>query len=195
MFEQLADHCAQYLSLSEEEFLHFVSFLKRRTFSRKQSVIAPDEACSVDMFIEAGCLRIYSVTHGGSDRVLHFGTEHTWWCHSTLAGAHPLPSVGIDALERTDVLLIDKRNKERLCGDLPKFDRMFRFLTQGTLAALQQRLVLSLQNTAEARYHEFTLLYPHLEDRIPNYHIASYLGICPEFFSKLRKGLSQRRAS
>ena len=87
----------------------------------------------------------------GVERILHFGTENTWWCHSVLSGAYPLPDVGIDAVERTDVLIIDKSSKERLCGDVPNVDRMFRFLEQSNLTTLQQRLVLSLQNTAEAR--------------------------------------------
>lgn len=195
MFDQLASYLAQYLPLSERDFGSFVSLLQRRRVSRKESLIAPGESGAFDIFVESGCLRIYSVTHDGSDRILHFGTENTWWCHSALAGAYPLPHVGIDAVERTDVLLIDRRSKERLCGDVPKFERMFRFLAQSTLAVLQQRLVLSLQNTAEARYEEFTRLYPHLEERIPGYYVASYLGISPEFFSKIRNRLPKRRRS
>lgn len=195
MFEQLAGYLAQYLVLSEREFLHFASFLKRRHVTRHKGLIDPGQPAAFDVFVETGCLRIYSITTEGSDRVLDFGTENSWWCHSSLAGLYLLPTVGIDALEPTDVLLIDKRSKEQLCGDLPNFERLFRFLAQSTLAALQQRLVLSLQNTAEARYQEFTRLYPHLEGRIPHYHVASFLGICPEFFSKLRKRPPKVRSS
>jgi hypothetical protein len=97
--------------------------------------------------------------------------------------------------EATDVLLIDSSNKERLCGNVPDVERMFRFLAQSNLATLQQRLVLSLQNTAEARYEAFTRLHPHLEERIPGYSVASYLGISPEFFSKLRNRPGRRRPS
>ena len=62
------------------------------------------------------------------------------------------------------------------------------------MAALQRRLLLSVEQTAGARYREFTRFYPNLEGRIPQYHIASYLGICPEFLSKIRGRLSRPRS-
>ena len=195
MLEPLAAYLAQFQRLSEREFLYLISFLKRRRVLRKQRLFTPGESPGSDVFVESGCLRIYSATWDGSERVLLFGTENTWWCHTLMDGARQLPSVGIDALERTDVLLLDPASKETLCREEPSFDRLFRLLAQGVLEALQQRLVLSLQNTADVRYQEFLRLHPTLEERIPRYHVASYLGICPEFFSKLRKGALNRRAS
>ena len=107
---------------------------------------------------------------------------------ASLAGVYPLPSVGIDALEPTDVLLIDKREQRtavRRCAGCRAACSGF---SRKTLAALQQRLVLSLQNTAEARYQEFTRLYPHLEGRIPDYHVASYLESVPSFSASSATG-------
>ena len=195
MLEPLASYLAQYQTLSEPEFLHLVSLLKRRRVLRKERLFAPGDIHGLDVFVESGCLRIYSGTDDGAEHILLFGTESTWWCHNLMAGARLLPDVGIDALEPTDVLMLDPASKEQLCREVPPFDRLFRLLAQGTLEALQQRLVLSLQHTAGLRYQEFTRLYPTLEGRIPRYHVASYLGICPEFFSKLRRGGVARRAS
>ena len=195
MLEPLAAYLAQYHCLSERDFLHLVPLLKRRRVVRKERLFTAGEARGLDLFVESGCLRIYSATDDGAERILLFGTENTWWCHNLVAGAWLLPSVGIDALERTDVLMLDPASKEQLCREVPAFDRVFRLLAQDTLEALQQRLVLSLHQTADLRYQEFTRLYPTLEGRIPRYHVASYLGICPEFFSKLRRGGVARRAS
>jgi CRP-like cAMP-binding protein len=195
MLEPLAAYLAQYQTLSERDLLRLVPLLKRRRVLRKERLFAAGEVHGVDLFVESGCLRIYSGTDDGAERILLFGTEDTWWCHNLMAGARLLQNVGIDALERTDVLILDPASKEQLCRDVPAFDRLFRLLAQGTLEALQQRLVLSLQHTADLRYQEFTRLHPTLEGRIPRYHVASYLGICPEFFSKLRKGGVARRAS
>jgi CRP-like cAMP-binding protein len=195
MFDQLASYLARYGPLSDRDFRAFVSALQRRRVRRKQNLIAPGEAGGFDMFVESGCLRIYSMMRDGAERILDFGTENTWWCGSVLSGAYPLQNIGIDAVERTDVLIIDSSNKERLCGLVPDVERMFRFLAQSNLATLQQRLVLSLQNTAEARYEAFRRIHPHLEGRIPGYSVASYLGISPEFFSKLRNRRMRRRSS
>ena len=193
MLDQLAANLAQHLALSETEFLHFSSLLQRRRVRPRQSVIQPGDPRGIDVFVDAGCLRVYSITHEGSERILHFAIESTHWCHATLPRV-PF-DIGIDALEPSDVLLLERSSKERLCREVPTFDRVFRFLAQNSIQALQQRLVLSLQNTAEERYQEFRRIHPALEGRIPRYHIASYLGICPEFFSKVRKDLAIRRAS
>jgi CRP-like cAMP-binding protein len=186
MFEQVARYLSQYLTLGDDEVQSFVSLLKPLRLGRKESVIAPGTVPSFDMFVETGCLRIYSITRDGSDRNLHFGTEDSWWCQSAIAGLSPL-FAGIDTLETTELLMMDVDRKERLCADVPRFERLFRLLTQRTVSALQQRLMVSLQNTAEARYREFSRLYPDLQGRIPCYHVASYLGISPEFLSKLRR--------
>ena len=192
LLEPLASYLAQYQTLSEREFLHLVSLLRRRRILRKERLFAPGEVRGLDVFVESGCLRIYSGTDEGAEHILLFGTESTWWCHNLMAGARLLPDVGIDALEPTDVLMLDPGSKEQLCREVPAFDRLFRLLAQGTLEALQQRIVLSLQHTAGLRYQEFTRLHPTLEGRIPRYHVASYLGICPEFFSKLRRRPAHR---
>jgi CRP-like cAMP-binding protein len=191
MLEPLAAYLGQYQVLGERDYLCLVSFLKRRRVLRRERLFAPDEDRGLDVFVESGCLRMYSATNEGAERILLFGTENTWWSHNLVAGARLLPGVGIDALEPTDVLTLDPASKEKLCREARAFEPLFRVLAQGTLDALQRRLVQSHQHTADLRYREFTRLYPTLERRIPRYHVASYLGICPEFFSKLRRGAPQ----
>ena len=123
----------------------------------------------------------------GSDRNCTSALSTPWWSHSVMPVSRSPLVGGIDTLENTELLMMDNASKEQLCATFPTLRSTVRLLTQRSLSALQQRLVVSLQNTAEARYREFTRFYPNLETRIPNYHLASYLGICPEFFSKLRR--------
>jgi CRP-like cAMP-binding protein len=70
-----------------------------------------------------------------------------------------------------------------------------KWFTAATLLRHQQRLLGSVRKTATQRYLDFLSLYPGLDLRIPQYHIASYLGISPEFFSKLRKRVTRKSAS
>ena len=71
----------------------------------------------------------------------------------------------------------------------PAGDRIWRALAESALLTFQQRLVGGLRKTAAQRYLDFRRLYPGLDLRIPHYHVAGYLGISPEFLSKLRKRL------
>src|SRR5262249_1426155 len=138
----------------------------------------------VEGFVERGCLRIYCATPGGADRVLDFALEGSW---ISSAGGRLPGSLAIGALERTDLLVIDEHSKEQLCAASAALDRFFRRLAQNSVTALQQRLLVAMQSTAEERYLAFRRCYPSLEARVAQYHIASFLGITPEFLSKIRK--------
>jgi hypothetical protein len=71
----------------------------------------------------------------------------------------------------------------------PAFDRYFRVLTENAFVGMQQRVMQNISSTAEARYLLFLEKYPHLFNRIPLVQIASFIGVTPEFLSKIRRNL------
>ena len=75
----------------------------------------------------------------------------------------------------------------------PKFDRIFRVLIENGFIRLQERLLQNISSTAEDRYQSFLAIYPHLINRLSQVQIASFLGITPEFLSKLRNKRSKQK--
>ncbi len=187
MFEQIKGYLARCLALSEPDWCSFRSCLSHKRFSRRQRVLATGEQSGYEMFVERGCLRIFCLTDDGIDRNLFFAPENSWISHGLLQATMMPAVVGIEALEDSDVLTIDKNAKEQLCAGTPIFERLFRLLAERSLEVLQQRLILSMQNTAEGRYLEFRRYFPELDRRLTQYQIAGYLGISPEFLSKIKK--------
>ena len=94
--------------------------------------------------------------------------------------------LNIEALEDTETILLSKANQERLYLEVPKFERFFRILIEKSLVANQQRLVDNMSLTAEERYNIFCDRYPTLINSLPQKQIASYIGVTPEFFSRMR---------
>jgi len=139
------------------------------------------------MFVSRGCLRIFCLTDDGLDRNLMFAPENSWISHGLLQASMLPAVVGVEALEESEVITIDHNLKEQLCAGAPTFERLFRLLAERSLELLQQRLILSMQNTAEGRYLEFKRYFPDLDRRLTQYQIAGYLGISPEFLSKIKK--------
>jgi len=138
--------------------------------------------------VTTGCLRVYFTEADGSDRVLFFAPEG--WCVADidgLTGDRSMPLV-IDALEATEVWLFDAWNRTMRTG-LTDCERVCWSLAESALRSLQKRLVGSMRKTAAQRYLDFQALYPGLDCRISQYHVAAYLGISPEFLIKLRKRL------
>jgi CRP-like cAMP-binding protein len=175
------------LSVTERDLLVFQSSLTLVHLGKGDRLLARASE-PIRGLVTGGCLRSFFTEADGTDRILYFAPEG--WCVgsiSTAAGERP-PLIAVDALERTDVWVADRR-AEVPEADQPVCDRIWRAVAESALLALQERLIGGLRKTAAQRYLDFRRLYPGLDGRIPQYHVAGYLGVSPEFLSKLRKRL------
>jgi CRP-like cAMP-binding protein len=192
MFSLIRNNISRHVSLTDAEFGHFTTLLKARTLKKRELLLRAGEVCVCEGFVNRGCLRVYNIDGSGSEHVLYFATEDWWVADIASFVAQSPASLNIEAIEESEVLLIDKASKEKLYVEIPKFERLFRILTQRTHVALQQRLIAVMSQTADERYLDLKARYPEIEKRVPQHQIASYLGISPEFLSKIRKRLAER---
>ena len=140
----------------------------------------------------AGCLRNYVIDGKGKEHIVQFAPE-TWWLADSTSLNDGTPSMYfVDAIEDSEVLLIDGVSHQRLVDDIPGYAAAFRTGLQRHAAAKDQRIVSSLTATAEERYLEFLRVYPSIVQRVPQAMLASYLGMTPETLSRIRKNLSRR---
>jgi CRP-like cAMP-binding protein len=169
----------------EEKQLVFQLF-KPRLYRKKQYILQEGDICNQFNFIMRGCLRMYKVDDNGNIHILQFASEN-WWLSNIGSFHERKPSeLNIDALEDTMVLQISYENLLSLYTQAPKFDRIFRVLIENSFVSLQKRLLQNISSSAEERYLSFTESYSHLANRLPQTQIASFLGITPEFLSRLK---------
>lgn len=188
----IIQNIARHIKLNEDEVMHFTSLLQHQQVKRKRFFLQEGEICRYSAFVTHGCLRGYSVDKDGFEHVLSFAPPG-WWAADMYSLLSQKPGVlNIEALEDTDVLLLSKSNQERLYTDIPKFERFFRIITENSLVSYQQRLIDNLSLTAEERYHNFCSRYPTLINRLPKKQIASYIGVTPEFFSRMQRQMLTR---
>jgi len=166
-----------------------------RLFRKKQFVLQEGDVCTQFNFVIRGCLRTYKIDEKGNTHILQFATENYWI--NDLGSFHGVkPSaLNIDALEDTVVLQISRDDLISLYKEAPKFDRIFRVLIERGFIHLQERLLQNISSTAEERYQSFLELYPHLTNRIAQVQIAAFLGVTPEFLSRLRNMRSKSSKS
>ena len=98
----------------------------------------------------------------------------------------------IETLEDCELLLLNPETKELALSKLPKLERVFRLMVQRNLSVLQGRLFTTIATSAEDKYLDFMRRYPTIPQRVAQHYIASYLGISPEFLSKIRTRLSKK---
>jgi CRP-like cAMP-binding protein len=195
MFELLFQKFDDKVDLTEEEKALCKTFFQSKKLRRKQYLLQEGDPCKYIAFVEKGIMRSYTIDEKGLEHIIQFAFEG-WWIsdqYSFLTGEPS--SYTIDALEDCELLLLSKETEEEMLQKIPKMERFFRILLQNSLIATQRRLVSSLSNTAEEKYQELIVSCPTIPQRVPQHMMASYLGITPETLSRIRKQISERKAS
>lgn len=165
---------------------HFLDALEVKQVPKKAPLLRAGEVCDFEAYVNKGCMRSYFLDEHGHEATLQFGTED-WWVSDLISFEQGAPSrMFIEALEDSELLLIRRDKKEQLYRDVPGLERVFRMMLLRNLGALQDRLFATMAWPAEDRYEAFLKRFPDLSNRVPQHMIASYLGITPEFLSKLR---------
>lgn len=193
MFESInnyVNHCGNFLP---DELSVFNSLLQPRSVKKKQVLLREGEICNFEAYIVNGCIRTYYIDENGSEVILQFAIED-WWV-SDIASFHDrTPSLlYIEAMEDCELLTLSPERKAELLSRVPKFERVFRLMIQHHLVAVERRLIRTIAKPAEERYLDFMKQYPQIALRVPQHYIASYLGMTPEFLSKVRRRLATRR--
>ncbi|MBF4485071.1 Crp/Fnr family transcriptional regulator [Flavobacterium sp. CSZ] len=187
MFTQVNTAISRYVTFTQEELDIFNSLLYFKQIKKKTIMLQKGEKCTFDAFVVRGCIRKYYIDENGFEVVLQFAVENSWISDISFSiyekdGSH----VFIETMENSDLLIFTPETKEQLFERAPRFERSFRILVQRHLAVTQNRLLHNITDTAEQKYDEFLQTYPTIPLRVPQHYIASYLGISPEFLSKIR---------
>ena len=135
---------------------------------------------------------MYGVDNSGTEHNLLFATEDDWITDISSLHKERPSKLFIEAVEPSVILQISKGDLWYLYTNYPKFDRNFRVIIEDKYIELQNRLLQTFSSTAYERYESFLEQYPNLANRLPNTQIASYLGITPEFLSKIRNERSSK---
>jgi len=192
MYEAIDRFIAKYINLTEEELAFFHTLLKHRKLKKKSFLLQEGEICDFEAFVLKGCIRSYYIDKDGVETILLFAVED-WWVSDLTSFSEQKPSnLFIETIEDSELLSIDYKNKSLLFQKIPAFERMFRLLVQRALGVLQQRFYASVSQTAEERYLQFMQKYPLVAQRVPQHQIARYIGVSPEFLSKVRSTMYKK---
>lgn len=186
MHTPLVNYFNKVATINEREEALVRELFTSQSYKRKAFVLQEGEICKTFTFVVSGCLRLYKIDDKGNYHILSFASEN-WLVVDILSFREQTPAIlTIDALEATEVLQITNENLQRLYREAPIFNYIIRELLEKHLAFLQYRLLDMMYANAQERYASFVRQYPHLLNRISHAQIAYYLGITPEFLSKIR---------
>lgn len=192
--QPLLDYFDDCIPLSEHDKELVKTLFHPRLYRKRHYILQEGDVCVQFNFVIRGCLRMYKVDEKGNVHILQFATENNWI--NDLGSFHGLKSstLNIDALEDTVVFQISRDDLIVLYTEGQMFDRIFRVLVENNLVSLQERLLQNISSTAEERYETFLNRYPHLVNRLSQVQVAAFLGVTPEFLSRLRNLRSKAKS-
>ena len=187
MNPNLIEYIKRYVNISQSEIDLFNLYLKPKTLKKKEFLLKARQTCKSRYFITKGCVRLYYIDDKGNEQITHFGIEN-WWITDYESLINKTPSkLFIQATENTEILELPQITFEELCFKLPKIEKLFRKIMEKTYIASQKRLEYMFSQSGEEMFNHFITSNPEFTQRVPQYMIASYLGMTPEFISKIKK--------
>jgi len=192
MFDEINNHILKCGSLTREELDYFDDLLEYKKIPKKTVLLHEGEICNFEAYIIKGCIRTYYIDEKGMEVTLQFAIEDWWVSDIASFHDHTPSSMFIETLEDCELLTLNPQTKEAVLAKLPKLERVFRLMVQRNLSVLQSRLFKTIATTAKDKYLDFINRYPTIPQRVAQHYIASYLGISPEFLSKIRTRLAKK---
>ena len=192
--KQLIDYVQNFVSLDDNEAEQFVAHFEEVRVKKRQFIVQPNFTNKHRAFVVKGAFRTYAVTDDGQEHTLQFAIEN-WWVSDFNSYIYQHPAtLFIIALEDSTILQIEFEKEQELKKVNHKFETFFRIMAEKGLAFEHRRILFNLTHDAEARYENFLLNYPNFVQRVPQYALASYLGMSSEFLSRIRNKRSQKKS-
>ena len=193
MLEIFKSYLQQRIALTDVQFEKIARDLKIKTFEKNELILSQGETSTRTYFVVDGLMRSYSIDSKGKVHIIQFAPESWWISDRNGLLYNEASDFYMDAIEATTAIIIPKDFFCTASEQSPEFQLLNSTMLNNAIRFMQRRINLLLAATAEERYLDFIKLYPNLMLRVPQWMIASYLGITPESLSRVRKDLAHKQ--
>lgn len=192
MLSPLKNYLQDKTKITDEQFDLIAKDIVSKKIKKDTILLREGDICSQVFFVAKGLLRAYTIDSFGKEHIIQFGPEDSWVSDRNSFYFNLPAMFYIDAIEDSEVIFIPQDFYEKSEKIIPGFNTFTVMILHNFIRFMQKRISLLLGATAEQRYLDFIELYPNLTLRIPQWMIASYLGITPESLSRVRKELATK---
>lgn len=188
MDNKFVNYFSKVSPLTPEEAQAIADHMLVKTF-RKGEFIRQEGELSVDTyFVLEGCIREYRLLDG-EEKTINFFTEEQWVISLNNFGEQVPSESFLVCVEDTSVCVGNEEQAQRLFLQFPRFETISRVIVEADFAEQKKQLTSYLTDTPEQRYLKLLESRPDIFQRVPQYQIASYIGVKPESLSRIRKRL------
>ncbi|WP_417786070.1 Crp/Fnr family transcriptional regulator [Tenacibaculum sp.] len=183
----LIKHIKGYTSFSEEELSEIVTFFDHQSYKKKETLLFTGQRCDKLFFVAKGCLQLYFIDDLGYKKTTQFALEN-WWLTDFLAFQNQKhANFTIETIESSEVLSISFSKYNELLNKFPLLEKYFRNIYKTAYGAALMRLKYINSYSKEEMFFRFREDFPEFVQRVPQYLLASFLGLTPEYLSEIKR--------
>ncbi|RYE53635.1 MAG: Crp/Fnr family transcriptional regulator [Sphingobacteriales bacterium] len=184
--ESLRDHIAKFIGKEDLDFAGIFEYFTAISVDKKKNLLNEGKICRDNYFVNKGCLRMFFINERGVEQTIQFALENWWLSDYTSFSSQKPSDYYIQAVEKSEVLTLNHSSQDKMLKQFPQMERYFRIMHQRAHAASQFRIKSLYELSSEQRYYQFSDRYPEFVQRIPQYLLASYLDLTPEYLSEIK---------
>ena len=190
--QNIDNYLSEILEVPFEAISGCSNFFTLKIVAKNEFLLNEGEVCLDTFFVEKGLLRMFSLDRSGKEHIIQFAPENWLISDRSSLSLNEKPQYYIEAVEDSEVFVLNKDFFTNLVEKYPQTAENNDMLLQKHIRNLQNRVNSLLADTAEERYMSFIKMYPDILLRVPQWMVASYLGITPESLSRVRKELARK---
>lgn len=185
--KELLDYLKSNISISTAIENKLNEIIIEKEFVKGEIILSDNSIKKEHIFVVSGCLRSFYKTENGKEHTIQFAIKNWWISDYITLYTDQKSVVCIESLTPSKVLILENEKVEKFYKEYPPFEVFQRKNFEKRIATMQKRILSLLTLSASEKYDQFIEDYDAFEKVIPNYQIASFLGITPESLSRIRK--------
>ncbi|WP_103867505.1 Crp/Fnr family transcriptional regulator [Aquimarina sp. I32.4] len=183
----LINHIKTLVNLSEKEVSEIALFFDFHSYKKKETLLLADKRCDTLFFVQKGCLQLYFIDNLGNQKTSQFAIEN-WWLTDFLAFQSQRQSnFYIETVENSKIASISFSKYQELLNKFPKMEKYFRTIYETAYGAALMRIKYINSFSKEEIFLKFRDNFPEFVQRVPQYLLANFLGLTPEYLSEIKR--------
>ncbi|MEQ9403454.1 MAG: Crp/Fnr family transcriptional regulator [Cyclobacteriaceae bacterium] len=192
--EAFITHILKHFSLTHDEKAELWKQLSVEKFNRKDILLNHGQVSKAFYFIIKGCMRMY-YSVGGEEKTTFFFTENEFVSSYESFTRQKPASHCLECVESCELVVITQESAFKLLSYSKNFDSLARIMMEEELGTYQRIVASFITLTPEERYLDLINNRPDLIQRIPQYQLATYLGVNAESLSRIKKRIARKDLS
>ncbi|OAD90724.1 cyclic nucleotide-binding protein [Aequorivita soesokkakensis] len=182
---------SRYLELTNEEASAFAECIPIRSFKKGDILLREGQVCRDSYFVIEGCVRKYYIIDGDERTTAFYVEDESIASLQSYTNKTPANHY-FECVEDCRLAVLNYEKEQELFKRVPKYEALCRMSMEGDFGEQQEALAKFMTSSPEERYKNLLETRPDLIQRVPQYHLASYLGVKPESLSRIRKRLAKK---